>query len=199
MRIRSLPLLVALFTAASLSLSGCKTLQQITALKSVDFAINSVNQVNLAGVNFDEVRSYNDLNVLDVGRIVAAVGRDELPLRFTLNLAATNPSDNPVNARMVGMDWTLLLDDRETISGSFNDPRDLPPGIPVAVPIGVELNLISFFRNSAQDLVELVAAVAGVNGAPKRVSLRARPSIDTPLGPIRYPNEITIVSREVGG
>ena len=32
-----------------------------------------------------------------------------------------------------------------------------------------------------------------------RIALRATPTIDTALGPIRYPQPITIVSRQVGG
>ncbi|MFT4604966.1 MAG: hypothetical protein ACI9W4_001705 [Rhodothermales bacterium] len=179
--------------------SGCQTLQQISALKSVDFAIDRVNQVNLAGVNLDNIRTYGDLNIMDATRLIAAVSRGELPLSLTVNLAATNPADNPVTARMVGMDWKLLLDENETISGNFNDPRDLPPGVRVGIPIQVELNLVQFFERSAQDLFELVTAISGDRGAPKRISLRARPTISTPIGPIRYPNEITIISREVGG
>ncbi|NNE71283.1 MAG: hypothetical protein HKN29_13090, partial [Rhodothermales bacterium] len=102
-------LLVAL--TILLGTSGCTALQQIAALKSVDFAIASVNRVFLAGVNLDQVRSYNDLNIMDATRLVAAVSRRDLPLQATVNLSATNPSDNPVTARMVGLDWRLFLDD----------------------------------------------------------------------------------------
>lgn len=185
--------------ALVLASSGCTALQQISALKSVDFAIQNVNQVFLAGVNVDEVRSYNDLNIMDATRLVAAISRKDLPLSLTVNVGATNPADNPVTARMVGLDWRLFLDENETIGGNFNDPRDLPPGVEVGIPIQVELNLVQFFEESAQDLFELAAALSGQSGAGKNVSLRARPTVNTPLGPIRYPNEITIVSREVGG
>ena len=198
MKRHHLLLLPGVLLLALTSLSGCQTLREISALKSVDFILERVNQINLAGVNLDEVRSYEDLTIMDAARLTAAVGRRELPLSLTVNVSATNPSDNPVTARMVNLDWTLLLDENETISGTFADNRELPPGVPVAVPIGVELDLFAFFDRSAQDLFELVQAVAGRNGSPKRISLRARPTIDTPIGPIRYPNDITIVSRDVG-
>ncbi|MFT5144081.1 MAG: hypothetical protein ACI80V_002532 [Rhodothermales bacterium] len=191
-----LPLLAVIL--AVLVLPGCKTLQQFSALKSVDFSLNSVNNVVLAGLNLDRVRSYQDLNLLDAAKLAAAFSRKDLPLSFTVNLAATNPADNPVSARMVGMDWSLLLDDRETISGTFNDPMDLPPGVEVGIPITVQLNLIQFFDQSAGDLFELVQAIAGQNGSPKRIAIKARPTINTPIGPIRYPNAITVISREVG-
>jgi hypothetical protein len=183
---------------AVIVLPGCATLQQLSALKSVDFDLNNVNNVVLAGLDLDRVRSFEDLSLLDAARLAAALSRKDLPLSFTVNLAATNPADNPVTARMVGMDWSLLLDDQETISGTFNDPMDLPPGVEVGIPISVQLNLIEFFDRSAGDLFELVRAIAGQNGSPKRISIKARPTINTPLGPIRYPNAITVISREVG-
>jgi hypothetical protein len=96
------------------------------------------------------------------------------------------------------MDWTLFLQDRETLSGVFADETLLPPGQPTGVPISMSLNLIEFFEGSTQDLVELALSVAGQGGAPKEVTLRATPVVDTALGPIRYPQPITIVSAEVG-
>jgi hypothetical protein len=62
----------------------------------------------------------------------------------------------------------------------------------------ISLNLIEFFDGSAQDLVELALSLAGQGGASKEISLQATPTVSTPLGPIRYPGPITIVSREVG-
>jgi hypothetical protein len=66
------------------------------------------------------------------------------------------------------------------------------------VPLDVSLNLVEFFQGSARDLVELALSLSGQGGAPKEVALRATPVVDTPLGPMRYPRPITIVSREVG-
>ena len=75
----------------------------------------------------------------------------------------------------------------------------LRPGAPTDVPITISLDLVDFFEANARDLVELALSLSGRGGAPKEVALRATPVVDTPLGPIRYPEPITIVSREVGG
>jgi hypothetical protein len=58
---------------------------------------------------------------------------------------------------------------------------------------------VDFFEGSAQDLVNLALSLTGQGGEPTEVSLRATPTVDTALGPIRYPRPITIVSREIGG
>jgi hypothetical protein len=115
-----------------------------------------------------------------------------------LHLLAENPAENSTDARLVRMDWTLLLQERETLSGVFADNVLLPPGQPTDVPITVSLNLVEFFEGSARDLVELALSLSGQGGSPKNVALRATPVIDTPIGPMRYPQPITILSREVG-
>lgn len=179
-------------------LGGCQTLREIASLRRVDFQIGRVDQVHLAGVDLDHIRSYEDVRAQDLLRLGAALARREMPFRFQLHLLAENPPENSVQARLVRMDWTLFLDDRETITGVFDQNLVLPPGVPTDVPIDVELDLLRFFEDNLRDLVELALAVSGQGGQPKRVTLQAVPTIDTPLGPIRYPNPIQIVSRDIG-
>lgn len=186
------------YLVALVLLSGCATLQQVMALRNVDFSVDRVSDVRLAGVDLSRISSFDDLGLLDAGRIGLAVTQRSVPLQFELHLLAENPADNSVDARLVQMDWTLLLQGRETLSGVFADETVLRPGRPTDVPITIELNLVDFFEGNAQDLAELALSLAGQGGAPKEVTLRATPIIETGLGPIRYPRPITIVSREVG-
>lgn len=179
-------------------LSGCAMLQQIAALRQVDFGIDRVADGRLAGVSLDRVRSYQDLTAIDVARIGTALARGTVPLEFTLHLSALNPADNSVAARLIAMDWTLLLEDRETIAGRLEREIVLEPGIVSDIPLAIALDLSDFFQRNARDLAELALSVAGAGGAPKQVALRAQPTIQTSLGPIRYPQPITIVSGQVG-
>lgn len=193
MRRRALVVLPAL-----LLLGGCATLQQIAALRNVDFALDRVAQVRLADIDLDRVRSYSDLSVTDVARLTLALSREELPLDFNLFVQGENPPENGTEARLVRFAWTLLLEDRETISGVFEDEVVFAPGEPTTFPVRISLDLLEFFEGSARDLGELALNLAGEGGSPKNVALRAVPTIQTALGPIRYPGEITIVSTEVG-
>lgn len=176
--------------------AGCVALQEIAHLRNVDFEIDRVSQTSLAGVDVQDVRSYEDLSGGQIARVTAALARGEMPLSFTLHVGATNPAENSVNARLVQLDWTLLLDGTETVSGVFNDERVIAPGATVDLPLTMELDLVRFFGRNAEDLVGLAAAVAGEGS--KEIALRARPTVSTPIGPITYPSEITIVRREVG-
>lgn len=177
-------------------LAGCATLQEVTALRSVDFSLAGTSGGTLAGVSIESARSVQDLGPLEMARIGGALSRGELPLQVVLLVQASNPPDN-ARARLVAMDWTLFLDDRRTVSGQLDREHVLPPGEPVRVPVQVELDLLEFFDDQLEAVAGLALAVAGA-GEPQRVRLEATPSVQTPLGPIRYPTPIRIEG-EVGG
>lgn len=180
-----------------LVLASCATIRQVAALRQVDFSLDRVTETRLAGVDVTRLRSYEDLTATQVAMIGAAIARNQLPLEFRLHLHAENPPENTVSARLIRMEWTLLLENRETISGTLDQTYVLPPGEPTDIPILIRLDLLDFFERQLRDLVELALAVGGV-GEPRNIALRAVPTIDTPVGPIRYPQPITIVSRTVG-
>lgn len=185
--------------AACLAVAGCATLEQVAALRKVEFDLDRVSGATLAGVQLEGKSSYRDLATTDVARLVAAVAAREVPLSMTVHVEGTNPETNTVSARLVRMDWTLLIDDEETISGTFDQEVVFAPGQPTDVPIPVELDLWDFFSGRAEDLFALAQAATGTGGShTMTLALEATPTIDTPIGPIRYPGPIRIVQRDVG-
>lgn len=191
------PVAVVPVVLLALSAAGCQTLREVAALRKVQFQIDRVVDPQLAGVSLQRVRSYQDLTARDLLTLSRAAASGSMPFAFTVLVDAENPADNPVPARMTQMDWSLLLADTETISGTLDSTTSLPPGTPTMVPVPVEVDLVRFFGDNLRDLVDLALAVAG-RGDPQTVTLRATPRIDTALGPIRYPSPITIVRRDVG-
>lgn len=189
--------LCALLISAT-AISGCQTLRQVANLRLIDFALDRINDLHLAGVPVQRAESYEDLRATDIARIAASLAQNRLPVEFELHLAADNPEENQVDARMIQMDWTLFVEDRETISGVFNDEVVLPSGVTTIIPLFIQLDLVEFFGESLRDLVELALSLSGQGGEPTNIRLQAQPTIRTPLGPIRYPQPITIVSRDVG-
>jgi hypothetical protein len=183
----------------TLTCGSCQTIREFTALERVDFALDRVENVRVAGVRLDGLRSFADVRPADVARVGLAVAAGELPLELDLVVQATNPADNPSQARLVRMAWTLLLEERETVSGELARDIVLPAGATTEIPLGMSLDLVEFFDGSARDLIELALSLTDRGGSPKTVALRATPVIETPLGPIQYPRPITIVRREVGG
>ena len=183
---------------ATSMLSGCATMQQFIALRSVHFQLDRVADLQVAGVDLSGAQSSSDLSLGDGARVAAALVSRKLPLSFRLHLLAENPASNTVTARLVRLHWTLYLEDMETVSGEIEREFELPPGRPTDIPIDISLDLLDFYERNGQDFVDLALNLAGAGGPPKRVAVRAVPTIDTALGPISYPRPITIVAGSVG-
>lgn len=181
---------IVLVLLASVFLTGCATLQEFAALRDVDFSLAGATDGTLAGVSIQSVRSFSDLSAMDVARVAAAFTRGELPFETTLLVRASNPADNS-RTRLVALDWTLFLDDRETVSGALDQEYVLPPGEPVSVPVRVQLDLLDFFDRQLEQVAGLALAAAGA-GEPTRIHLEATPSVQTPLGIVRYPEPVRI-------
>lgn len=179
------------------SIAGCTALREVSNLRKAQFAIDRVSNPRLAGVDLSGVESYEDLRTTDVLRLGSSLSDGELPMAFTVNLEATNPSSNSANARLTAMDWTLLLEDKETVAGRFEQEVVLPPGEPKAIALQVELDLVRFFEDNLRGLVDLASAIVR-NEPPQTVKLRVQPTVNTTVGPIEYPSPITVVSTQVG-
>lgn len=189
-----LPLALAAILTAPLA--GCATIQEMAALRDVDFTLEGTTGGTLAGISIESTSRFEDFGVVEAARLAEALANRELPLQMTLLVRAANPADN-VRARLTELDWTLFLDDRETVSGVVDREYVLPPGDPVTVPLRVELDLLDFFDRQLESVVGLALAVAGA-GEPRQLRLEATPTVQTPLGPIRYPEPVR-VEYEVGG
>jgi len=190
-------MLAMMLVVSTVAIAGCTALQQMAALRNVVFSLTGVQNGRIAGVDLARVRNYSSLSAADVARLALAMGQRDVPLEMQVNVRAENPSDNTVPATMMRLAWSLFLNDRETVSGVVDSSVTLPPGQPRIIPVRVRLNLVEFFEGSAQDLVNIASTVAGLNADPTKISLRAVPTIDTPIGPLSYPSPITIVSGTV--
>lgn len=179
------------------SIAGCTALREVSNLRKAQFAIDRISNPRLAGVDLSGFESYEDLRTTDVLRLGSSLSDGNLPMAFTVNLEATNPSSNSADARLTAMDWTLLVEEEETVAGRFEQEVVLPPGEPQNVALQVELDLVRFFEDDLRGLVDLASAIVR-NEPPQTVKLRVQPTVNTTVGPIEYPSPITVVSKQVG-
>ena len=194
-------LLLIPFIAVHFSCSGA--LDAFVNLQRLQFKLGAVNNFKLAEVRLNSIGRISDLSVLDAAKLVSAFARGELPASFTLNVVAKNPNDGTggtpkTTAALKSLAWRLFLDDKETIKGNIPHSIDIPGvGQATTIPIEMSLDLIKFFKDAGYEtLLNLALALGGVNGSATRVTLRATPAVDTFLGPITYPGEITIIDKE---
>jgi hypothetical protein len=143
--------------------------------------------------------------VSDALSLTSAFARKQLPVAFTLNVDAKNPntksSMSTGAATLDNLEWRLIIDDKPTINGGLAQPVTLPGnGKTTTVPLSVGMDMYSFFADKGYDgIVNLALALGGQKGSTSRVKLDAQPTVSTPIGPITYPNRITIVDASFSG
>jgi hypothetical protein len=177
---------------------GCAAAAQLVALRQVEFHLNGVSGASVAGVALENVRSYSDLGPADLARLGLAIAAHEVPLELTVQIEGRNPETNTVTAKLLAMDWTCLVDDRELVSGQLREPYSFPPGKTRDIPLHVRLDLMQAFGSRRQDLVDVALALTGRNASTHQATLRLTPSVDTALGTIRYPVPITLTISAAG-
>lgn len=197
-------LILLLFASFSLIHFKCTAVYDtLTNIQRLQFKLGAVNNFNLAGVKIGTIRTINDIGVIDAAKLIAAFASGKFPASFTLNVLARNPNDGTggtknTTAVLKSLAWRLFLDDKETINGNIPNSIEVPGvGHETTIPIVMSLDLFQFFKDQGYEhVVNLALALGGVSGSSSRVTLKATPTVDTFLGPIKYPGELTIVDRE---
>lgn len=188
-------ILVILLLGIMVSLPSCDLLQQaqkMTNLINCDFSLKNVESLNLAGVNVQGIQSLSSLNLLDMGKLTAALTGSTLPLNFTLNLQAKNP--NPSAAGMNRLDWILYIDDIEMTKGTLNKKVNIPGNNGTSViPMQMSVDLKKVLKNKTGDaLLNFAMNLAGASGKPTRFLLKAKPNISVNGYALDYPGYINI-------
>jgi hypothetical protein len=183
--------------------AGCSGLgDAISNVQRLQWKLGNVSGMNVSGVDVSKATTLSSLNPLDVVKLTSAVASGKLPTSFTLNLLAKNPdgdggSKNSTDV-IKSVAWRLLIDNAETITGNVSGPVTIPGvGQTATIPVGINIDLMQFFKNEGlSNLVGLALGIGGKSGSAARLSLKIQPTVDTFLGPITYPGEITVVDKE---
>ncbi len=199
-------IIILFFISFSFIQFGCSGLYDaIVNIQRLQFKLDRVTGMNVAGVNLSNIGSISNLSLLDAANLLSNFSQGKLPVSFTLNVLAKNPNDGTggtknTSAVIKNLAWRLFLDNKETITGNIGGIT--VPGVGQAsnIPIGMSLDLVKFFKDTGyESLLNLALAIGGKNGSASKVTLKATPTVDTVLGPITYPGEIEIVDHEFRG
>ena len=193
--------LYALVLLIITSLTGCSVYQTFVNISRIQFKLGTVGNFTLNGVNLSSKTKLSDFSSLEILRISSAVANGTLPVSFTLNVQAKNPNDGTggypnTNATIDDFPWRLFINDKKTISGGLNNPVSVPgTGQITNIPLRIDIDLVKFYQNkSYDDLINLALAIGGSKGSSSDLTLYAQPTVSTAIGPIKYPNELRIVS-----
>jgi hypothetical protein len=157
-----------------LLVSACDVLnqvQQMANLTKCEFRLKTVDQLRLAGVNIQQIRQLSDLSLMDAAKITtAAMSGGSLPLNFTLNVEAKNP--NTAVAGLNRLDWTLLIDDIEMVSGVNENRVQIPAnGSTSIIPLTISIDLKQALKGKSGDAIANFGLnLAGAGNQPTRIS-----------------------------
>ena len=189
------------------TLVGCNTISNIANFSKLQFKLGKVDNFAVSSVNISRIHNVKDLSVSDGITLANAFANKSFPVSFTLNVIAHNPNakntataqkTSNFDAVISNLEWTLLIDNKETINGRVANPINVPSGNQnTIIPITIGLDMFKFFNNkSYTDLINLALAIGGVNGTSANLKLRVKPTVSIAGFPISYPNYITVVDNQ---
>jgi hypothetical protein len=176
-------------------MTSCDVLNQVNQMSNLakcEFRLQSVQQLNLAGINVQNVKKLSDLNYMDAAKLAAAVATQQFPLDFTLNIEAKNP--NTSAAGMTKIDWILLIDDIEMTQGILDKQVTIPANNGSAIiPMQIHVDLKKALSGKGADaIINFGMNLAGAGNQPTRFTLKMKPTITVNGFPITYPGYLSV-------
>lgn len=184
--------LIILFV--TMGLASCDVLTQIAQMANFancTFNLNSVNQIQMLGINLSKGMSKSDLNAAQLLTLANAVIKKELPVTFNVNLDVKNP--NAIAAAMSKMDYILTLNGKQVISTTLSKAINVPANSTNTVSIPITTDLFQLFSGESADaIVNLAFKLAGASSEPVNVGLKVKPYITINNQQLAYPDFISM-------
>lgn len=184
--------LIFLFVTAGLA--SCDVLTQVAQMANFancTFDLNSVNHIEMLGINLSKGMSRENLNISQGLALVNAISNRSLPVTFNVNLDVSNP--NSIAASMAKMDYILTLNGKQVVSTTMNNSVNVPAKSNSMVTIPITTDLFQLFSGESADaIVNLAFKLAGASSNPVNVGLQVKPYITVGNQQLAYPNYITL-------
>ena len=185
---------IFLIVLVTIGLTSCDVLQQMSQMANFakcTFDFNSVNSVEMLGLNLRKGMTRSDLNVSQAIALTRALVNKSLPVTFNVNLDVTNPNSSP--ASMTKMDYILTLNDKRVIATTLDQTISVPANASNTVTIPVSTDLFQLFSGESADaIVNLAFKLAGASSDPVNVGIKIKPYITVGGQQLAYPDYITL-------
>ena len=184
--------LIILFV--TMGLASCDVLNQVAQMANLvncTFDFNSINQIQMLGVNLSKGMSKTDLNATQLLSLADAIMRKQLPVTFNVNVDVKNP--NSIAAAMTKMDYILTLNGKQVVSTTMNNGINVPAKSSSVVSIPITTDLFQLFSGESADaIVNLAFKLAGASSNPVNVGLKVKPYINIGNQQLAYPDFISM-------
>lgn len=186
---------IGFFLCASMLLmvvvEGCSVLRQLQEMKNFarcEFRLSTVENITLAGINVQRIKSVRDLTLTDAARFALALTQPQLPLNLTLNVQVRNP--NAETASLNRLEWRLFIDDVELLNSLVEEKVSISGNGGVSMlPLRISVDLKKALSGRSSEAIGNFALnLAGEGNTPARFMLRIKPTIDILGVPVEYPD-----------
>jgi len=186
---------IVLLSVLVLSLFSCginKQAQQIKALEKCDYKLLNATAITVAGTDINKLINKQSIDLVNVPALALGYLRKDIPLRTTLNLQISNPSNEL--AAINNFDYIILINRQEIANGTVNQAVSIGAGQNVNVPVQLNANIHQFLADgkTLQDITSFLSGAAKGTEQKGLVTLRIKPSIMVGGNLIKYPGYITI-------
>lgn len=168
--------------------TGCATLQELANFAKCKFRYTNVTNTQVAGINVQQIKSFDDLTLMDAAKVTGALVQGKLPINFTMNLQVSNP--NPTTAALSKMKWVAFIDDKELTNGVLDKKVNIASQGTANLPLTIQGDLLKVFAK--KDAASKAFGLTDLNGVPKRIGLKVRPTINIGGLDWEYPGYITL-------
>lgn len=177
-----------------LGLASCDVLNQVAQVANFancKFNFDSVNQIQMLGINLRKGMTYADLTIPQMSDLMNALNNRKLPVTFNVNVGVNNP--NSIAASMAKMDYIISLNGKEIISTTLNKSVSVPANGNSVITIPITTDLFQLFSGESGTAVrDLAFKLAGATSDPVNVGLKVKPYISINGQQLAYPDYLTM-------
>lgn len=141
--------------------------------------VRAVEQASLGSLDVLRLRTPADVDLPRRNQLIDGYVNKSLPLKMRLQLNVYNPNLDPTT--ITGLDYTVLVDNRELGAGRMPLALELPPRDSVRVPFSFELNTYKLLGTDALPALRNFALGFG-DLRRQRVTLRLHPVVRNTRG-----------------
>lgn len=184
------------------AVEGCSVIRQIQETKAFarcEFRLSTVENITLAGLNVQNIKSTRDLSLMMASKFASALVQPQLPLNLTLNVEVKNP--NAETASLNRLEWRMFIDDNELLTGLVDKKVVVPANNGVSIlPLQISVDLKKALSGrSAEAMGNFALNLAGEGNKPTRFMLRIKPTIDVLGFQVEYPDYFDVKTEFTAG
>lgn len=172
---------------------ACTTRSDVEAFKEADYKLQSLDRVEVNGVNLLKIKGPQDMSFKDAAKLFSAFSDNELSAVSTIGLdVALGEGREDRTMTVTQLKWQLLVDDQQAVSGLVNEPVELKNGLNViTVTSPLKLTEVNG-RPDMNTLLQLATLLNQDKAKRPNIKLQIKPTVLTSVGPFEIPSFITV-------